>query len=94
MDRIYGIGYSNGSGILNKIAAEANIFRAVATCATPIIVGQEPTPDTQPVSVYQISGMADPLIPIRGGRTWIESAKRSGFLCQNLGFFKAAVSRS
>ena len=66
-DKIYGIGISNGAGIANKIAKETTIFQGIA----PIISQQtvqvgEITP-SQSVSVFQINGTDDELVPLVGG---------------------------
>ena len=66
-DKIYGIGISNGAGIANKIAKETTIFQGIA----PIISQQtvqvgEITP-SQSVSVFQINGTEDELVPLAGG---------------------------
>ena len=66
-DKIYGIGISNGAGIANKIAKETTIFQGIA----PIISQQtvqvgEITP-SQSVSVFQVNGTDDELVPLVGG---------------------------
>jgi len=66
-NRMYAIGYSNGSGLVNKLGAKTSHFRAIACCATQIIQGQEPGDQTHPVSVYQLCGTADDIIPYKGG---------------------------
>ena len=67
MDRLYAIGYSNGSGMVNLLGAETGHFRAIACCATQLIKGQEPGERTRPLSVYQLCGTADDIIPYDGG---------------------------
>ena len=67
MNRIYGIGYSNGSGLVNKLAIKTSHFKAIAACATQLIKGQEPTNSTNAVSVYQLCGTVDRIIPYEGG---------------------------
>lgn len=66
-DKIYGIGISNGAGIVNKIAKETTIFQGIA----PIISQQtvqvgEITP-SQSVSVFQVNATDDELVPLVGG---------------------------
>ena len=69
LDRMYAIGYSNGAGMVNILAARTQHFRASANCATQLVVGQEPNQYTQPISIYIVSGTEDPIIPYEGGPT-------------------------
>jgi poly(3-hydroxybutyrate) depolymerase len=63
----YGLGTSNGAGIVNYLAIHRNYFRAITSIATQLIQGIEPHEETQPISVLQIHGMKDNLIPYGGG---------------------------
>ena len=80
-DKIYGIGISNGSLILNKIAKETSIFTGIA----PIISQQSDsisiTIAKKPISLFQINGTNDDVIPVNGGKSIIGhtflSAKQS-----------------
>ena len=65
-ENIYGIGTSNGGGMVNKLAKETSIFRAIA----PVISSQtallgELVP-SQPVSVFQVNAENDSAIPLEG----------------------------
>lgn len=65
--RIYGMGYSNGSGMINRLGKTTTYFRAIA----PLYSQQSETtgaftPPTT-LSVFQLNGAADTLIPINGG---------------------------
>lgn len=67
-DKMYAIGSSNGSGMVNKLAVETNHFKAIAPIVSQLIESLLPlTENTNPISVYQINGAADDLIPIDGG---------------------------
>lgn len=66
-DKRYGLGTSNGAGIVNYLAIHRNHFGAITSIATQLIQGIEPHEETQPVSVLQIHGMKDTLIPYSGG---------------------------
>ena len=63
----YAIGISNGAGIINKIAKEKDLLKGIA----PLISQQsEPVGDIVPgipLSVYQVNGENDDLVPIAGG---------------------------
>ena len=67
LDKVYGVGISNGSGIVNKIGKETFIFKGIA----PLISQQsEPVGEKVPgipLSVYQVNGENDDLVPIEGG---------------------------
>lgn len=66
-DRVYGYGFSNGSGIIHKIAVEAQVFRAIAGFASQLLEGGAPTANTAPVSVFQMHDVGDGVIPHDGG---------------------------
>ena len=63
----YAIGISNGAGIINKIAKEKDLLKGIA----PLISQQsEPVGDIVPgipLSVYQVNGENDDLVPVDGG---------------------------
>ncbi|RPH02201.1 MAG: hypothetical protein CBD12_000365 [Amoebophilaceae bacterium TMED152] len=66
-NRAYGIGISNGAGIINKIAKETDILGGIA----PLISQQTEATGAIipgiPLSVYQVNGEIDDLVPIDGG---------------------------
>lgn len=80
-DKVYGIGISNGALILNKIAKETSIFSGIA----PIISQQSDsisnTIAKKPISLFQINGTNDDVIPVNGGKSVVGhtflSAKQS-----------------
>ena len=63
----YAIGISNGAGIINKIAKEKDLLKGIA----PLISQQsEPVGEVIPgipLSVYQVNGENDDLVPVEGG---------------------------
>lgn len=65
--KVYGIGISNGSALVNKLAIETSYFSAIAALASQLIVGTTPKNSTSPVAVYQMCGTADNIIPYNGG---------------------------
>ena len=67
MGRVFAIGFSNGAGMAHHIAVHTDHFLAIAAVVTPLLVGHEPQEDTPAVSILQILGMLDPLIPYDGG---------------------------
>ena len=66
-DRMYAIGTSNGSGMVNKLGIETTHFKAIAPIVSQLMESSPLLPTTQPISVYQINGAADTTIPIEGG---------------------------
>ena len=66
-NKMYAIGTSNGSGMVNKLAIETNHFKAIAPIASQLIESLPLLNSTNPVSVIQVNGAADTTIPIDGG---------------------------
>ena len=67
LEKIYAIGVSNGSGMVNKLAIETNHFKAIAPIVSQLIESLPLLESTNPVSVFQVNGAADTSIPIGGG---------------------------
>ena len=67
LDKIFALGGSNGAGMCQLLAAETDHFRAVGAIATQMIIGNEPTEETPAISVIQIAGDEDLIIPYEGG---------------------------
>ena len=67
VNKIYGVGVSNGAGLVNRIAKETTHFKAIA----PIISQQTVTigeiVPSRAASVFQVNGTEDNLIPVNGG---------------------------
>ncbi|MFQ3359072.1 MAG: acyl-CoA thioesterase-1 [Porticoccaceae bacterium] len=67
INKIYGVGISNGAGLVNRIAKETTHFKAIA----PIISQQTVTigeiVPSRAVSVFQVNGIEDDVIPVNGG---------------------------
>jgi len=66
-NRMYAIGTSNGSGMVNKLGIETTHFKAIAPVVSQLMESSPLLPSTQPISVFQINGAADSVIPIEGG---------------------------
>lgn len=66
-DKMYAIGTSNGSGMVNKLGIETTHFKAIAPIVSQLMKSSPLLEKTQPVSVFQINGAADTTIPINGG---------------------------
>jgi len=63
----FALGHSNGSGLVHVLATEATLFKGVAGYGSMLIEGREPQAGTSPVSVLQVHGMQDDVIPYAGG---------------------------
>lgn len=64
---VFVTGMSNGGFMTNRLACErADLFAAVAPVAGTLGVGVTCNP-SQPVSVWEAHGTADPLVPFKGG---------------------------
>jgi len=67
LTRIYGVGVSNGAGLVNKIAKETDIFQAIAPLLSQQTESIAATVSPQAVSVFQVNGREDTLVPVDGG---------------------------
>jgi len=67
LTRIYGVGLSNGAGLVNKIAKETDIFQAIAPLLSQQTESIAATVSPQAVSVFQVNGREDTLVPVEGG---------------------------
>ncbi len=63
----FALGVSNGAAVAHYLAVKTGYFEAIAALVSPLIVGNEPITETAGISVIQISGMKDELIPYEGG---------------------------
>jgi len=67
MNKLYAIGTSNGSGMVNKLGIHTSHFKAIAPVVSQLMESMPILENTKPVSVYQFNGAADTTIPINGG---------------------------
>lgn len=65
--RVYALGFSNGAGQVQRLAAQRSYFRAHAAVATALIEGGEPQAGVHPASFLSIHGVDDPVCPYGGG---------------------------
>ena len=66
-EKIFALGSSNGAGMVNTLAAKTPHFKAIAPVATQLIRSIDISQQTKPVSIFQINGAQDNVIPIEGG---------------------------
>ena len=67
LDNVYGISISNGAGIVNRIAKETTIFTAIAPLISQQTISVGETVPTAAMSVFQLNGDNDELVPLAGG---------------------------
>ena len=67
MNKIYAIGTSNGSGMVNKLGIHTSHFKAIAPVVSQLMESMPILDNTKAVSIFQINGAKDSTIPIDGG---------------------------
>ena len=67
LDKVYGIGISNGSGMVNKIGKETYTFKGIAPLISQQTVETGNIVPEGVLSVFQVNGDIDDLVPINGG---------------------------
>ena len=63
----FALGISNGAAFSHYLAANTNYFEGIAAFVSPLIVGNEPKGQATPITVIQVSGVEDNVIPYQGG---------------------------
>ena len=66
-EKLYGVGTSNGAGLANKIGKETSLFKGIAPLISQQTVDIGAIVPPQPLSVFQVGGTEDGLVPINGG---------------------------
>ena len=67
LEKVYGIGISNGAGLVNKIAKQSSVFAGIAPLISQQTVAVGELVPSKAVSVFQLNGSNDDLIPLNGG---------------------------
>jgi polyhydroxybutyrate depolymerase len=63
--RIYGLGFSNGGGLVYRLGCEmSDTFAAIAPVSAPLVGLCQPQ---QPVSLLHVHGLEDTVVPYAGG---------------------------
>ena len=60
------LGYSNGAGLVNMLAIDSDRFVSIAPMATQLMADKQPQPGGPAVSVLQLHGTDDAVIPYGG----------------------------
>ena len=67
MNKLYAVGTSNGSAMVNKLAINTSHFKAISPIASQLMESMPILENTKSSSVFQINGALDSTIPINGG---------------------------
>tara|TARA_Y100000992_G_scaffold252316_1_gene184665 strand:- start:8 stop:1114 length:1107 start_codon:yes stop_codon:yes gene_type:complete len=67
LDKVFGIGISNGSGMVNKLGKETYIFDGIAPLVSQQTVEIGNIIPEGFLSVFQVNGDSDSLVPVNGG---------------------------
>lgn len=65
--RMYGMGISNGAGMVNLLGKSSTHFRAIAPLYSQQTISTGNLTPSRVLSVFQLNGDADALIPVNGG---------------------------
>ena len=63
----FALGVSNGAAFSHYLAANTNYFEGIAAFVSPLVVGNEPKGQAKPITIIQVSGVEDNVIPYQGG---------------------------
>lgn len=67
LNKVYAIGMSNGGGMVNLLGKSTTIFKAIAPLFSQQIESVGVLEPLAPLSIFQVNGTEDGLIPIEGG---------------------------
>jgi poly(3-hydroxybutyrate) depolymerase len=65
--KAYAIGFSNGSGMVNLLGKSTSHFNAIAPLFSQQILSTGNLTPTKAMSVFQVNGQVDGIIPLNGG---------------------------
>ena len=87
INKLYAVGTSNGSGMVNKLAINSSHFKAISPIASQLMESMPILDDTKSISVFQINGALDNTIPINGGdrfgHTFLDALKSAELWASN-----------
>lgn len=67
LNRIYGVGISNGAGIINKIAKQTTYFQGIAPLISQQTLSTGDIVPSKAATVFQLNTLDDGLVPVNGG---------------------------
>jgi poly(3-hydroxybutyrate) depolymerase len=65
--KAYAVGFSNGAGMVNLLGKSTSHFNAIAPLFSQQIISLKDLTPTKAMSVFQVNGDVDGLIPLNGG---------------------------
>ena len=65
--KAYAVGFSNGSGMVNLLGKSTSHFNAIAPLFSQQIISLKDLTPNKAMSVFQVNGAVDGLIPLNGG---------------------------
>ena len=68
-EKMYALGFSNGAGMVNLLGKSTEHFKAIAPMFSQQVVSIGNLIPTTPLSVFQLGGERDELIPLNGGNS-------------------------
>jgi len=69
INRVYAIGFSNGSGMVNLLGKRTTHFNAIASLFSQQLITIGNINASKSLSVFQVSGEVDQMIPLNGGKS-------------------------
>lgn len=66
-DKVFAIGTSNGSALVNELGIKVDFFRGIAPIASQLNKNQDPSQSKNSMSIYQVCASDDDIIPYNGG---------------------------
>ena len=67
ISRMYAMGFSNGAGMVNLLGKSTSYFNGIAPLFSQQILSIGALSSKKSLSVYQLNGLKDGLIPVNGG---------------------------
>ena len=77
LNKVFAIGASNGSALVNELGIKVDFLRGIGPIASQLLLNQSPTKSIHPLSVYQVCGSDDQVIPYEGGISGVGHEFRS-----------------
>ena len=77
IERVFAIGTSNGSALVNELGIKVDFLRGIGPIASQLLVNQSPSKSIVPLSIYQVCGSDDQVIPYDGGVSGVGHEFRS-----------------
>jgi len=77
LGKVFAIGASNGSALVNELGINVDFLRGIGPIASQLLLNQSPSKSIEALSVYQVCGSEDQVIPYEGGVSGVGHVFRS-----------------